>query len=555
MDKIFAIDFGTAYCRAAVAENGRPEMVKDAEGQTAMPSAGTKTQQETDGSGLPAFPAASLLLQMKWRTQQYTGEKLREAVIAVPAGSGIAERRALGQAAQIAGIELKGMIGEPSAAALYWWSTHKRDQKILVYCQGAGFTDVSLFDISGRKMTVLASESGRIGGNDMDECIVRYMISEFQKENGVDLSGDPAAVGRLWKAAAGARTELSSPMKRTSEIYLPFITTTDSGMLHFEMHLQREKVEELTRDLMGRSAALVSNVLKEAGIPAPDLTAVIMAGGCTHMPMVSSMLTQAAGREPEKDADLDQGIVLGTACCAASLSSDIYMSDFPEPEFLRYSEGSDEDPDELEQPEKRSAFNGTLTEQEITELTAKAAAMEESNRELKDVFQQGGLRSAERKNNSPSGSSGPSGNIGNSGPGRNGNTVNGAGTSSGAGSRNTLNTKERGGLDENTVCTLVRQFLPVADNLERALKAAEGRADDPLAAGIQKTYRQLCDILKSMGVEPIEAVGHKFDPMFHCAVQHVDDAGVGDGIVVAEFQKGYTCHGAVIRFSMVVVAN
>lgn len=95
----------------------------------------------------------------------------------------------------------------------------------------------------------------------------------------------------------------------------------------------------------------------------------------------------------------------------------------------------------------------------------------------------------------------------------------------------------------------------MADNLERALKAAEGRADDPLAAGIQKTYRQLCDILKSMGVEPIEAVGHKFDPMFHCAVQHVDDAGVGDGIVVAEFQKGYTCHGAVIRFSMVVVAN
>lgn len=96
MDKIFAIDFGTAYCRAAVAENGLPEMVKDAEGQTAMPSAGTKTQQETDGSGLPAFPAASLLLQMKWRTQQYTGEKLREAVIAVPAGSGIAEKACTG---------------------------------------------------------------------------------------------------------------------------------------------------------------------------------------------------------------------------------------------------------------------------------------------------------------------------------------------------------------------------------------------------------------------------------------------------------------------------
>ena len=274
----------------------------------------------------PQEISAMILQKLKADAESYLGEKVTEAVITVPAYFNDAQRQATKDAGKIAGLDVKRIINEPTAAALAYGLDNEKEQKIMVYDLGGGTFDVSIIEIGDGVIEVLAtSGDNRLGGDDFDQKITQYMIDEFKKAEGVDLSTDKMALQRLKEAAEKAKKELSSAT--TTNINLPFITATAEGPKHFDMNLTRAKFDELTHDLVERTATPVSNALRDAGITAADLGKVLLVGGSTRIPAVQDKVKQLTGHEPNKSLNPDECVAIGASVQGGKLAGDAGAGD------------------------------------------------------------------------------------------------------------------------------------------------------------------------------------------------------------------------------------
>ncbi|MDE6616386.1 MAG: molecular chaperone DnaK, partial [Lachnospiraceae bacterium] len=274
----------------------------------------------------PQEISAMILQKLKADAESYLGEKVTEAVITVPAYFNDAQRQATKDAGKIAGLDVKRIINEPTAAALAYGLDNEKEQKIMVYDLGGGTFDVSIIDIGDGVIEVLStSGDNRLGGDDFDKKITDYMIQEFKNAEGVDLSKDKMALQRLNEAAEKAKKELSSAT--TTNINLPFITATPEGPKHFDMNLTRAKFDELTHDLVERTATPVTNALKDAGLTASELGKVLLVGGSTRIPAVQDKVKQLTGHDPNKSLNPDECVALGASIQGGKLAGDAGAGD------------------------------------------------------------------------------------------------------------------------------------------------------------------------------------------------------------------------------------
>ena len=262
-----------------------------------------------------------ILQKLKADAESYLGEKVTEAVITVPAYFNDAQRQATKDAGKIAGLEVKRIINEPTAAALAYGLDNEKEQKILVYDLGGGTFDVSIIEIGDGVIEVLATNGDtHLGGDDFDNRLTDYMLNEFRKKEGVDLSGDKMAMQRLKEAAEKAKKELSS--STTTNINLPYITATSEGPKHFEMDLTRAKFNELTHDLVEKTAIPVQNALRDAGLSTSDIGKVLLVGGSTRIPAVQDKVKQLTGQEPSKSLNPDECVAIGASIQGGKLAGD-----------------------------------------------------------------------------------------------------------------------------------------------------------------------------------------------------------------------------------------
>ena len=356
MGKIIGIDLGTTNSCVAVMEGGKPTVIANTEGARTTPSVvaftkngerlvgepakrqavtnaektissikrdmGTDRGRTIDGKKYsPQQISAMILQKLKADAENYLGEKVTEAVITVPAYFNDAQRQATKDAGKIAGLEVKRIINEPTAAALAYGLDNEKEQKIMVYDLGGGTFDVSIIEIGDGVIEVLAtSGDNRLGGDDFDQKVTDWMLAEFRKAEGVDLSNDKMALQRLKEAAEKAKKELSSAT--TTNINLPFITATSEGPKHFDMTLTRAKFDELTHDLVERTAIPVQNALRDAGLSASELSKVLLVGGSTRIPAVQDKVKMLTGHEPNKSLNPDECVALGASIQGGKLAGD-----------------------------------------------------------------------------------------------------------------------------------------------------------------------------------------------------------------------------------------
>ena len=274
----------------------------------------------------PQQISAMILSKLKEDAESYLGEKVTEAVITVPAYFNDAQRQATKDAGKIAGLDVKRIINEPTAAALAYGLDNEKEQKIMVYDLGGGTFDVSIIEIGDGVIEVLATNGDtHLGGDDFDNCIIRWMVDEFKKQEGVDLSTDKMAMQRLKDAAEKAKKELSSAT--TTEINLPFITATADGPKHFDMNLTRAKFEELISDLVDKTAIPVQNAMRDAGLQNSDLGTVLLVGGSTRIPCVQDKVRELTGHEPSKNINPDECVAIGAAIQGGKLAGDAGAGD------------------------------------------------------------------------------------------------------------------------------------------------------------------------------------------------------------------------------------
>ncbi len=356
MSKIIGIDLGTTNSCVAVMEGGKPTVIANTEGARTTPSvvAFTKTGERLVGEPAkrqavtnaektiasikremgtdkgctiddkkysPQQISAMILQKLKADAESYLGEKVTEAVITVPAYFNDAQRQATKDAGKIAGLDVKRIINEPTAAALAYGLDNEKEQKIMVYDLGGGTFDVSIIEIGDGVIEVLATNGDtRLGGDDFDQKVIDWMLAEFKKQEGVDLSNDKMALQRLKEAAEKAKKELSSAT--TTNINLPFITATAEGPKHFDMNLTRAKFDELTHDLVERTAAPVQNAMKDAGLTNSEIGKVLLVGGSTRIPAVQEKVKQLTGQEPNKSLNPDECVALGASIQGGKLAGD-----------------------------------------------------------------------------------------------------------------------------------------------------------------------------------------------------------------------------------------
>ncbi len=361
MSKIIGIDLGTTNSCVAVMEGGKPVVIANTEGVRTTPSvvAFTKSGERLvgepakrqavtnadrtissikrhmgsdykvridDKAYTPQEISAMILQKLKADAESYLGEKVTEAVITVPAYFNDAQRQATKDAGKIAGLEVKRIINEPTAAALAYGLDNEKEQKIMVYDLGGGTFDVSIIEIGDGVIEVLATNGDtRLGGDDFDNAITQWMIDEFKKAEGVDLSGDKMAMQRLKEAAEKAKKELSTAT--TTNINLPFITATAEGPKHLDMNLSRAKFDELTHDLIERTAIPVQNALRDAGITAAELSKVLLVGGSTRMLSAQEKVKQLIGKEPSKSLNPDECVAIGASIQGGKLAGDAGAGD------------------------------------------------------------------------------------------------------------------------------------------------------------------------------------------------------------------------------------
>ena len=360
MAKIIGIDLGTTNSCVSVLENNEVKVIANPEGNRTTPSVvsfkngeiivgeaakrqavtnpdtvmsvkrymGTDHKENVNGkSYTPQEISAMILQNLKATAEAYLGETVTKAVITVPAYFNDAQRQATKDAGKIAGLDVERIINEPTAAALaFGLDKLDQEQKVLVYDLGGGTFDVSILDLADGTFEVLATAgNNKLGGDDFDKKIMDYIVDEFKKENGIDLSNDKMAMQRIKEAAEKAKKDLSGVMQ--TQISLPFISAGAAGPLHLELSLTRAKFDELTHDLIERTAIPVQNALKDAGITAAELGKVLLVGGSTRMISAQEKVKQLTGKEPSKSLNPDECVAIGAAIQGGKLAGDAGAGD------------------------------------------------------------------------------------------------------------------------------------------------------------------------------------------------------------------------------------